>query len=63
MVREKETEHMPGRNVPSPASRETMKQWRIMMSIREAYKKKGEAEVELARARLAEFRAKGKTMA
>lgn len=33
------------------------------MSIREAYKKKGEAEVELARARLAEFRAKGKTMA
>jgi hypothetical protein len=34
-----------------------------MMSIKDAYKKKAEAELELAQARLAEFRAKGKTMA
>ncbi|NTU96534.1 MAG: hypothetical protein HGA62_01820 [Chlorobiaceae bacterium] len=33
------------------------------MSIRDAYKKKAEAELELAQARLAEFKAKGKTMA
>ncbi|NTU97205.1 MAG: hypothetical protein HGA62_05230 [Chlorobiaceae bacterium] len=33
------------------------------MGIKEAYKKKAEAEVELAQARLAEFKAKGKTMA
>lgn len=34
-----------------------------MMSIRDAYKKKAEAELDLAQARLAEFKAKGKTMA
>ncbi len=33
------------------------------MSIKETYKKKAEAELDLAQARLAEFKAKGKTMA